>query len=149
MREMIERGRAIANGVLRSGCLAWLAHACRRERRLDEASQAIAEAQAEADAHGESVFLSEIHRIAAEIALDESQPHAVAAERLLRQALDEAREQHALLFEVRAALALARLWVAQEGVADARALVIEVSARMPDDCPDRRDAHAFLADVTP
>jgi hypothetical protein len=69
-------------------------------------------------------------RIKGELLLLQGTPGASAAEDRFRHALDWARRQGALSFELRAATSLARLWRAQGRPADALALLQPVYDRL-------------------
>jgi len=96
--------RALADGLARCG-------------QFEEASAAIAEGLALAEQRGGTFDLPELLRTQAEINLAGPRPDATRAEASLLAALDCARKQSALGWELRAAIALARL-LAQRGDAD-------------------------------
>ncbi len=66
------------------------------------------------------------------------------AEARYQEALEVAREQGAVLFELRAALALARLPHAKRQARAAAELLASVCARMPEPGPDLEEATSFL-----
>ena len=66
-------------------------------------------------------FNAELHRLAADCHLALGQPDA--AEHALKQAIETARAQGALTFELRAATALGRLWAGRGDKDRARTLV--------------------------
>jgi predicted ATPase/DNA-binding winged helix-turn-helix (wHTH) protein len=114
--------------------------------QLDEALAAVNEglddvAQAEL---GHDLFLAELLRIEGEILL--RREAVSAAEDSLRAAINIARQQEALLWELRAALGLARLWVKQGRGVEARQLVAKVYNHFTEgfETPDLRAAAAFL-----
>jgi predicted ATPase len=74
---------------------------------------------------------------------------AAAAEGHFRQALDWARRQGALSWELRAATSLARLWYEQSRPAEALALLQPVYDRFTEgfDTADLRAAKALLDDL--
>ena len=74
------------------------------------------------------------------------QRHAEAAEQLYRKALSIAREQGAKLWELRAAVALARLWRDQGRRREARDLLAPVYGWFTEgfDTPDLKEAKALL-----
>ncbi|MFO1073086.1 MAG: AAA family ATPase [Geminicoccaceae bacterium] len=115
--------RATGAGLDTATCLIWFAVGHGRIGQpaaglelLDQAARVVAET-------GESYFLAELHRVAAELRLMLPQPDAPAAEASLRLALEVARRQRARLFELRAATALARLWHARGAGGQARHLL--------------------------
>jgi predicted ATPase len=75
-------------------------------------------------------LIAELLRVSGELLLLRGDPGAAAtAEAQFRQALDWARRQGALSWELRAATSLARLWRAQRRLADATALLQPVYDR--------------------
>ena len=72
-----------------------------------------------------------------------------AAENSFRQAIDIAQEQEALLWELRAALSLARLRANQGRGGEARQLLAQVYDRFTEgfETPDLRAAKAFLDEL--
>jgi predicted ATPase len=117
--------------------------------QLDEALAAVNEgldgaAQGE---HGHDLFFAELLRIKGEILLRRGA--GTAAEDSFRQALNIAHEQEALLWELRAALSLARLRVIQGRGGEARQLLAQVYHRFTEgfQTPDLRAAKAFLDEL--
>ncbi|MEX3009320.1 adenylate/guanylate cyclase domain-containing protein [Hoeflea sp. TYP-13] len=94
---------------------------------------------------GETYALADLHRLNA--ALANADGDSVAAESHLSSALDVARKQGAKLWELRAAIDLARLWQEQGRADEAIALLDPVYDSIADgDCPDDRTAaKEFLA----
>jgi predicted ATPase len=91
---------------------------------------AIDEGLARAENTEERWCLAELLRIKGQLAISEGRADAaIAAEGYFRQALDWARRQQALSWELRTATSLARLWRYQHRVADARALLKPVYDR--------------------
>jgi class 3 adenylate cyclase/predicted ATPase len=80
---------------------------------LDEASRAIGEAIAAVQTTKDTWYEAEIHRIAGAIALRQAVPDAAKAEACFEQALAVARAQRAKSWELRAAMSMARLKLAQ------------------------------------
>ena len=118
--------------------------------QLDEAFAAVNEgldgaAQGE---HGYDLFFAELLRIKGEILLRRGD--VPAAEDSFREAVNVARQQEALLWELRAALSLARLRVRQGRGGDARQLVAQVYDRFTEGfgTPDLRVAKAFLDELS-
>jgi predicted ATPase len=117
--------------------------------QLDEALAAVNEgldgaAQGE---HGHDLFFAELLRIKGEILLRRGA--VTAAEDSFRQALNIAHEQEALLWELRAALSLARLRVTQGRGGEARQLLAQVYHCFTEgfQTPDLRAAEAFLDEL--
>jgi predicted ATPase len=94
--------------------------------------------------------LAELLRTKGELLLLERAPSAVAtAEACFQQALDVARRQGALSWELRSATSLARLWRGQQRVSQARKLLGPVYRRFTEgfETADLVTARAFLASV--
>lgn len=97
--------------------------------------------------HGRDLFFAELLRIKGGILL---QRHAVAAaEEEFQEALNLAREQEALLWELRAARSLARLRLNQGRAGEARQLLAPVYDRFTEgfETPDLRAAKALLDEL--
>jgi predicted ATPase len=88
--------------------IALLAQACQIAGKVEEALLLLNNALQIAARIGERWFAAELHRQKGEMIL--RQGHSAAAEELFHQALDIAREQEAKLWELRAAVSLARLF---------------------------------------
>jgi class 3 adenylate cyclase/predicted ATPase len=88
--------------------IALLAQACQIAGQVEEALLLLNNALQIAARIGERWFAAELHRQTGELIL--RQGHSAAAEELFRQALNIAREQEAKLWELRAAVSLARLF---------------------------------------
>jgi predicted ATPase len=97
---------------------------------------------------GQRWFLSELHRARGEILLKCRPCDRAAAESAFTRAIDIARSQAAKLFELQAAVSLARLWVAEGKRAQARELVAPICAWFGQglDCDALREAKALLSD---
>jgi class 3 adenylate cyclase/predicted ATPase len=93
---------------------------------LDEAAHSIGEAITAVRTTKETWYEAEIHRIAGEIALRRDVPDAAKAEACFEQALAVARAQRAKSWELRAAMSLARLKLAQGKPDAARDLLAPV-----------------------
>jgi predicted ATPase/DNA-binding winged helix-turn-helix (wHTH) protein len=80
--------------------------------------------------HNKDLFcMPELLRAKAEVLLSARSPDLVQAERCLEQSIDLARRQSALAMELVAATCLARLWLRQDRVAEARQLLAPTYAR--------------------
>jgi len=116
--------------------------------RLTEALVAVERALSTADRSGERWYLSELLRIKGELLLQVAgaQPAASAAEDCFHQAIELARQQGALFWELRGALSFARLRVHQDQPAYARQLLAPVYNRFTEgfEAPDLRSARAML-----
>jgi tetratricopeptide (TPR) repeat protein len=124
---------ALANGLAGSG-------------QLDDALAAVIEGLDDVvqREHGHDLFFAELLRIKGEILL--RQGDITAAELSFREAIDVAREQEALLWELRAAVSLAHLRIGQDRRGEAKPLVAQVYDRFTEGfgVPDLRMAKAFL-----
>jgi predicted ATPase/class 3 adenylate cyclase len=99
------------------------------------------------DETGEALALSDLHRLEGALALDAGDDQS--AEACLKAAIDVASDQGSKLFELRAAIDLARLWHSMGRSDEAVALLGPVVERVEDgDCAkDRATAQAMLADL--
>jgi hypothetical protein len=90
----------------------------------------VEETRARCEARDERWYLAELLRIKGELLMRQGPPSAAAAsEDLFRQALDAARQQGALSWELRAATSLARLRKNQQRIGEARELLGPVYGR--------------------
>ena len=114
--------------------------------QLDEALTAVNEGRDGAvwGEHGHDLYFAELLRIKGEILLRHGR--VTAGEDSLRQAIEAAREQEALFWELRASLGLARPRMTQGRADEARRLVAQVYERFTEgfETPDLRAAKAFL-----
>ncbi|MET4023796.1 winged helix-turn-helix domain-containing protein [Bradyrhizobium sp. S3.2.12] len=126
-----------------------MAEALGRVGQISEGLFALEEAIARANETEERWSIAELLRIKGELLVWHGEPGAAAkAEALFRQALDWARRQGALFWELRAAMSFARLLRDQDRSADAKALLGPVYARFTEgfDTADLRTARALLQD---
>jgi predicted ATPase len=113
---------------------------------LATADQAISQC----DRTGEAWLLAELHRIRGVIQVHEPEAHVVSAgEASMLHALEIARGQKALAWELRTATSLSRHWHRMGRSADARALIAAVLHKLTEGftTPDFRVASALLADI--
>ncbi len=89
--------------------LALLAELYVRKNRIEEGLAAVEEAQKLAGIGGERFWQAELFRLQGELLLKQSEPSVSAAEQCFAEALKIAREQHASMLELRAALSMAGL----------------------------------------
>jgi predicted ATPase len=104
-------------------------------------------ALARANRGGERWFVAELLRNKGELLLHEAGDHSIsAAERCFSEALEVAREQDALSWELRSALSFARLRLRQDREDDARQLLAPVYSKFTEgfETPDLRSASAML-----
>jgi class 3 adenylate cyclase/predicted ATPase/ABC-type transport system involved in cytochrome c biogenesis ATPase subunit len=114
---------------------------------LSQAKDLAAMAQDMIEATGERYSLPDLHRLKA--ALAKVDGYGEAAEKHLDAALDVARQQGAKIWELRAAIDLARLWQEQGRTEEAIALLDPIHNSIAEgDCPeDQATARALLADL--
>jgi len=110
----------------------------------------VEETLARCEARDERWYVAELLRIKGELATLEDAPDAAAAaERHFLQALDCARPQGAVSWELRAAVGLARLWRDQHRAAEAREILRSVYGRFTEgfDTADLREARSLLEEL--
>jgi predicted ATPase len=124
--------------------MALLAEACEIAGQVEEGLALLDDALQIVERTGERWFAAELHRHKG--GLLRRRGHFEAAEELYRQALSIAREQEAKLWELRAAVSLARLRCDHGRPAEARDLLAPVYGWFTAgfDTPDLREAHALL-----
>ncbi|XHY17892.1 hypothetical protein SuNHUV7_26930 (plasmid) [Pseudoseohaeicola sp. NH-UV-7] len=113
-----------------------------------EAAKLAALAQEMMDQTGETYSLSDLKRVQARIAMADGDSEV--AESFLGKALDVARQQGAKLYELRAAIDLARLMQEQDRRDEAIAILEPIHQSIADgDCPeDQKMARELLAELT-
>jgi DNA-binding response OmpR family regulator/class 3 adenylate cyclase/predicted ATPase len=101
---------------------------------------------AEIERSGQRWLEAELHRRHAELFMQRAPADAAAAEGAFRRALGVARAQRASVFELRAAIGLARLYQSQSMVDAARDLLAPISGawRENPDLPEAREARHIL-----
>ncbi len=119
--------RGIEFGVHYTAFLAGQAEGLARAGDTDRAMAAIDEALARSERNGERWCVADLLRIRGE--LDLAHGATAAAETRFTEALDWARRQGALAWELRVAIRLARLWHATGRAAEARALLADTHGR--------------------
>jgi predicted ATPase len=129
--------------------IAVLAAGCEIAGQIDEAVAHLNEALQMAERTGERWFSAELNRHKGQLVL--RQGHPEAAEELYRKALSIAVEQEAKLWELRAAVSLARLCRDQGRHAEARDLLAPVYGWFTEgfDTPDLKEAKALLDELDP
>lgn len=101
----------------------------------DEADAMIAKSKTLQDETGELWSMSCLYHLQARISLHKSNPATAEAQFL--QALAVARQQRAVLWELRASIDLARLWIDQDKSDEAHALLEPIHSSINNgDCPD-------------
>jgi predicted ATPase len=109
-------------------------------RRLEDALTVLARTE-------QHCYEAELHRIRAEILLKRDRADTAAAEQSLQAAIAIAQSQKARSFELRAALALAKLYRAANRDADAHAVLAPALEGFPPNqqFPELSEAQALLA----
>jgi class 3 adenylate cyclase/predicted ATPase len=128
--------------------LARLAEACEIALQIEETSALLDEALQLAKRTGERWFAAELNRHKGQLLL--RQGHPKAAEQLYRKALSIAEKQEAKLWELRAAVSLARLWEEQGRRAEACDLLAPVCDWFTEgfDTADLKEAKGLLDELT-
>src|SRR6516162_1158777 len=138
-----------------SGTQAWLPHflalhasACDLAGKAEEGLSLLDEAMQIVDRTGERWLEAELYRLRGQLLLRRG--HAEAAENRYREALRIAREQEGKLWELRAAVSLARLWHDQGRRGEARDLLSPTYRWFTEgfDTRDLREARALLDELT-
>ena len=124
--------------------LSLLAKACETTGQSEEGLSILNDALQMVERTGERWFTAELNRHKGCLVL--RQGNSQAAERLYCKALSIALEQEAKLWELRAAVSLARLWADQGRRTEARDLLAPVYGWFTErfDTPDLKDAKALL-----
>ena len=127
--------------------IALLAGVCEIAGQIEEAAGRLDQALQLVERTGERWFAAELNRQKGRLLL--RQGHPEAAEELFRKALSIAREQGAKLWELRAAVSLARLWRSQGRLAEAHDLLAPVYDWFTEGfaTPDLKDAKALLDEL--
>ncbi len=117
--------------------------------RVQEASGYIGAALAVSEATGQPYWDSELHRLKAEVSLQQGDGSEQGVEHLLRRALGTSQRQQARSLELRAAISLARLWQGQGKSPLARSLLTPVYEWFTEgfDTQDLKDAKALLEEL--
>jgi predicted ATPase/DNA-binding winged helix-turn-helix (wHTH) protein len=147
LRAAVDAFPAAGQTVHLLGFLGDLAEGLAAVGRLTEAHATLDEALARYDRDGQLWCVAELRRVKGELLLLETGSQSVsAAEACFLRALDVARRQGALFWELRAALSLAHLRVRQDRQDDARQFIAPVYDRFAEgfETADLRSARALL-----
>ena len=127
--------------------IALLAAGCEMAGQIEESLTLLDDALQIVERTGERLFAAELYRHKGKLLL--RQGHSEAAEELYRKALSIAEEQEAKLWELRAAVSLARLRRDQGRHAEARNLLAPVYDWFTEgfDIPDLKEAKALLDEL--
>jgi predicted ATPase len=123
-----------------------LAEACAKAGQIDDALNALGEAQGFADATGEGYWAPEIPRLKGELLLQRDPGAHPDAEKCFQQAIDLARRQEAKSLELRAAMSMGRLWQERGHLNEARDLLEKTYVWFKEglDTHDLKQAKALL-----
>jgi predicted ATPase len=129
--------------------LSYLALAYARTRDFDRALMSASQAIEEVDRSGERWWAAEAQRIKGEILLVAHPADREQAEQCFLTALGCARQQDARIWELRAALNLARLWREQGRRVEARDVLNPIYSWFPGgvNLPDLEDAQSMLSEL--
>ena len=127
-----------------------LGEALTQDGRLDEALSLLEDHIAAISNTGELCFAAELHRRRGELLLKGTLPDFAGAEAEFLQAMDIARGQSAKLWELRAAVSLARLWRDQDRKSDAYHLLSPIYAWFTEGfaCADLQAAKVLLEELS-
>ena len=132
--------------------LALLANAYEMGGRIEEGLSALTEALAISDKNGlrSCCWAAELHRLKGKLLLRQATGDAQEAEACFLRALDVARSQSGKALELRAAVALGRLWQQHGKREDAHRMLAEIYGWFSEgfDTPDLKDARALLDELT-
>jgi predicted ATPase len=147
LRSGLAASRAIGGETYRPYHIALLASACGLARQIEEALALLDDALQLVERTGERWFAAELNRHKGQLLLRQGQ--ADAAEEMYCKALAIAREQGAKLWELRAAVSLARLRRDQGRQAEARDLLAPVYGWFTEGfaTPDLKEAKALLDEL--
>jgi predicted ATPase len=152
LRRATDSLRAVNFGARHPAFLGLLAQGLGAIGKLDEALLVIEAALRWSKQHQELWFFPELMRIKGElIGLDGSPTSRDAAEKQLMQAVELARKQHALSWELRAGIDLAKLWHGKRQTVRARRLLATVYGRFREgfETADMRAARVLLEKFAP
>jgi predicted ATPase len=152
--EAIEQGAAdlavTGTGYAATYFLSVAADAYRMAGRTREGIALLDTAEERGRRTGEPLMGAEIQRLRGELLLQSSAGDESEAESRFHRALEMARHQGAMLFELRAAVSLGRLWQRQGKRAAARKLLSSVYEQFTEgfDTPDLKQAKALIDEPT-
>jgi predicted ATPase len=150
LRRGLPAWRATGAALYEPYFLSLQAEAHSRAGSMKEGLDLVRQALSRVEETGERLLEAELHRMAGELMLRLPKADVAGAEAGLSRAVSVARQQGAKMWEVRAAVALARLWIEQDRRNEARQLL----APLCDNCtagfeaPDLQIAQAILREST-
>ncbi len=149
IRNAVTTLRAEQNGIPGTPLARSLAESLARRGQVGEAAQMIDELVAEAERSTGTYDFPELLRIRAVVMLASTPANSQAAEAALTCALQSARAQSALAWELRSATMLARLWADRQRPEEALQLLVEVQQRFSEglDSADMCEASRMIRDL--
>jgi predicted ATPase len=146
IEEAMERRRAFRMGAVWPWYLALIADAYGAAGRIDDGFRALDEAADWERRNDERLYAAEARRIRGELLLAQDVPDPAQAEGCFQEALTVARDQQAKSWELRAAMSMARMWLQQNRVDEARALLAPIYGWFTEgfDTPDLIEAKTLL-----
>lgn len=146
MREQLEAYRATGHTVLLPFLLGMMAEAYLAVGRVDAALDAVREAFSLVERTGERFFRAELYRLRAEGRAKRAPADRPRSQADYERARETARDQRARLWELRAAMGLARLWMGSDRAGDAKPLLSQACGYFTEglDLPDLEAAWAVL-----
>jgi predicted ATPase len=138
--------RAVGADLFRPYFLGLLADACMETGRFDDGLDALTEALAAAEKHGDRHNQAEMRRLKGELLLKQDVSNSPQAQKCFERAIEIAREQNAKSWELRATVSLARLVISQGRRDEARMILADIYNWFTEgfDTPDLKDAKALL-----
>jgi len=148
LRESISEFKASSARLRLPYFLSLLAQVCGKAGRAEEGLACINEALSEARTHNERWWDAELHRLRGELLLL-NDADASDGETAILRSISIARSQQARSLELRATMSLARLWITQNRVDDARRLLGDAYSWFTEgfDTPDLQAARLLLAQL--
>jgi predicted ATPase len=150
MRQGIDAFRATGATLLGAHFAILLGEALTQDGRLDEALSLLEDHIVAVSDTGELCFAAELHRRRGQLLLKGTVPDCAGAEAEFLQAMDIARGQSAKLWELRAAVSLARLWRDQDRNTDAHHMLAPIYGWFTEgfDCADLKAAKLLLEELS-
>ena len=129
--------------------LAMLAEVYLRKKRIDEGLATLSAAQKLVRVEGERCWQAELLRLEGELLLEQSEPSVSDAEQCFAEAMKVAQEQHATMFELRAAISMARLLKKLNRSDAAKSVLQTVCSKVPERAanPELVEAEAALMEL--
>jgi DNA-binding SARP family transcriptional activator/class 3 adenylate cyclase len=129
--------------------LAPLCEALVHQRQFDKALDKLDEALHVIETKDSRFFESEFHRLKGECLLEISEANAEQAEACFSRALEVSYKQWSVSLELRAAISMARLWLRQDKLEEARLLLQDICNQFTEgfDRPDFQEAAQLLASL--